>query len=203
MPHPPPDATQLIEAALEGDEAARQKLFTVLHDELHRLAHAAMRRERPGHVLQTTALVSEAYLRLVEDRGRRWETRAHFFRIAAGAMRRILVDEARRRRVRRQVPATRLVSLADLSGDDGASAPGTDADGELVELERALTRLASDEGNRRKCQIVELRFFAGLTLEQTGEVLGVSKGTVKRDWRFTRAWLRNEIDGATGEGHAG
>ncbi len=202
MPSPTQVFTTLFEAALGGDEAAQKRLFSVLYSELHRLAHAAMRKERPGHLLQTTALVHEAYMRLVEDEGQRWENRAHFYKVAAGAMRRILVDEARRAKAVKRGGGAVAITLETRMGAKGTS---TDAEGflDIEALEQALQKLAADERHERKCTVVELHFFAGLPFEQVGEILEISTVTAKRDWRFARAWLRREIDPEAGDGDAG
>ncbi len=195
--------TTLLEAAVGGDAAAQKRMFSILYGELHRLAHAAMREERPGHVLQTTALVHEAYVRLVEDEARRWENQTHFFRIAAGAMRRILVDEARRNRTERRGGGRIPVSLEGGVGAEVGAEVAGDGPADIDALEGALQRLAAVGGHERKCTIVELRFFAGLPLEQIARVLGISTATVKRDWRFAKAWLREELDREYGGEDAG
>jgi len=184
MCRPSQDFTPLLEAALDGDEAAQKRMFSILYDELHRLAQAAMRGEKSGHVLQTTALVHEAYVRLVNDEARRWENRTQFFKIAAGAMRRILVDEARRSRAakrggdRRPLVLDTGIAVRDSAGD------GADDLLDLEALEQALKKLAAEGRHERKCAIVEMRFFAGLPLEEVAKVLGI--------------WLRREIDLAAG-----
>ena len=155
--------------------------------ELRRLARSYMRRERPGHTLQTTALVNEAFLRLTDARGVRWQDRAHFLAIAARLMRRVLVDHARSRGYRKRGGGAERVTL-----DEGlAAAPEPEVD--VVALDRALQSLA--EVDARKSRVIELRFFGGLSVEETAEVLHVSTDTVKRDWRLARLWLLRELEG--------
>lgn len=177
--------TKLLERWSGGDEAALDQLMPLVHDELHRLAHQHMRRENPGHILQTSALINEAYLRLVDQPEIRFENRAHFFGIAARLMRRILVDDARRRN-----SAKRGGSLIQVPLDE-ASATVADQAANVAALDDALQRLEAIDN--RQGQIVELRFFGGLSIEETARVLSVSTGTVMRDWTFARAWLRNEM----------
>jgi RNA polymerase sigma factor (TIGR02999 family) len=177
--------TKLLEKWSGGDEAALEQLMPLVHDELHRLAHQHMRRESPGHILQTSALINEAYLRLVSEPEIRFENRAHFFGIAARLMRRILVDDARKRK-----SAKRGGSMIQVPLDD-ASAAIADQAANVAALDDALQRL--EEIDKRQGQIVELRFFGGLSIEETAKVLSVSPGTVMRDWTFARAWLRNEM----------
>ena len=182
----PPNITQLLVSWSQGDQAALDALTPLVHHELHRLATRVMTGERPGHLLQPTALVNEAYLRLVDWQQVRWQNRAHFFAAAAQMMRRVLVDMARTRdRVKRggglvQVP---LAEAADVA----ATAPGVD----LVALDDALNTLAGL--NARQCRVIELRFFGGLTLEEAAHVLDVSVGTVRRDWSLAQAWLFREL----------
>lgn len=178
--------TRLLNEWNEGDERALEQLMPLIHDELHRLAHQHMRRERPGHILQTSALMNEAYLRLVSQPQIRWENRAHFFGTAARLMRRILVDDARKRNSDKRGGSMIQVPL------DEATSMVQEQAANVSALDEALKRLeAIDE---RQGQIVELRFFGGLSIEQTADVLKVSPGTVMRDWTFARAWLRNEMD---------
>ena len=179
--------TQLLQEWSEGDENALAKLMPLVHEELHRLAHQYMKRESAGHVLQTSALINEAYLRLVDQPQIRWQDRAHFFGIAARLMRNILVDEARKRNAAKRGGSFIQVPL------DEASAVIQDQAANVTALDDALQRLeAIDE---RQGKIVELRFFGGLSIEETAQVLQVSPGTVMRDWTFARAWLRNEMIG--------
>jgi RNA polymerase sigma-70 factor (ECF subfamily) len=181
----PQQVTQLLYDWSSGDQTARDKLMPLVYEELHRLAHHYMRRESPGHTLQTSALVNEAFVKLVDQKNVRWQNRAHFFGIAAQMMRRILVDYARGRRFAKRGGGIRAMSLEEaLIVSDERSA-------ELMALDEALKLLA--EFDPRKSQLVELRFFAGLSIEETAEVLGVSPGTVMRDWTLAKAWLRREI----------
>ena len=185
MDSPQHDVTQLLNAWREGDQAAREELMTVVYNELHRLAHHYMKQEAPGHILQTSALLNEAFLRLVGQQNVQWRNRAHFFGIAAQMMRRILVDYARSRRYAKRGGGIREISLDEaLTVCDQRSA-------EVVELDDALNQLA--ELDPRKSQLVELRFFGGLSIKETAEVLSVSPGTVMRDWTLAKAWLRREI----------
>jgi RNA polymerase sigma factor (TIGR02999 family) len=171
----------------EGDETALEQLMPLVHDELHLLAHQHMRREGPGHILQTSALINEAYLRLVDQPQIRWKNRAHLFGIAARLMRRIPVDDARKRN-----SAKRGGSLIQVPVDEVKTlALGQAAN--VAALDEALQRLETIDA--RQGQIVELRFFGGLSIEETANVLKVSPGTVMRDWTFARAWLRNEMNG--------
>jgi RNA polymerase sigma factor (TIGR02999 family) len=168
-----------------GDRAALDKLVPLVHDELHRLAHHYMRQERAGHTLQTTALVNEAYVRLIDQRSVRWQSRAHFFAIGAQLMRRILVDYARSRRYAKRGGKARQVTFDEsvrVSPQKGA---------ELIAVDNVLTSLAARDS--RKSQIVELRFFGGLNIEETAEVMGLSASTVQREWRSAKAWLYEAI----------
>ncbi len=181
----PHEVTQLLVAWGNGDEAARDQLMPLVYDELHRLAHQYMNRERPGHTLQTSALVNEAFVRLVGQRDVHWQNRAHFFGIAAQMMRRILVDYARNRHYAKRGGSARQVSLNE------ALIVSEERSAEVVALDDALKSLAIMD--QRKGQIVELRFFGGLSIEETAEVLAVSPGTVMRDWTLAKAWLRREM----------
>jgi RNA polymerase sigma-70 factor, ECF subfamily len=185
------DVTQLLVAWSEGDRAARDELMPLVYEELRRLAHRYMDRERPEHTLQTSALVNEAYLRLIDQKDVKWQNRAHFFGIAAQMMRRILVDYARKRSFVKRGGDLQSVPLED------AMIVSPRRAAEVVALDDALNNLA--ELDPRKSQIIELRFFGGLSIEEAAEVLGVSPGTVMRDWTFARAWLRREISGAKPE----
>ena len=181
----PGEVSQLLVDWGNGDKAALDRLTPLVHEELHRLAHRHMRQERPNHTLQTTALVNEAYVRLADQRNLHWKNRAHFFSIASELMRRILVDLARAHyRVKRGGGALQ-VSL------DEAAIVSQERAGELVALDEALTRLA--EMDERKSKVVELRFFGGMTVEETAEALGVSPITIKREWSTAKAWLYREI----------
>ena len=186
LPH---DVTQLLVAWSNGDEAARDQLIPLVYEELHRLAHHYMNRERPGHTLQTSALVNEAFVRLIDQRDVHWQNRSHFFGIAAQMMRRVLVDYARSRQYQKRGGDVVQVSLNEnliVSNEQTA---------EVVALDDALKSLATFD--QRKCQIVELRFFAGLSIEEAAQVLGISPGTVMRDWTLAKAWLRKEITSTT------
>jgi RNA polymerase sigma-70 factor, ECF subfamily len=184
---PEPDITQLLVAWTDGDQAAFDRLAPAVHQHLHRLAAHYMAAERPGHVLQTTALVNEAYVRLVDWKEVRWQNRAHFFGLAAHAMRRILVDAARLRRRAKRGGGDLHVSLSDAGDVDLAVVASAD----LVALDDALTTLQAL--HPRHSRVVELRFFGGLSLEETAHVLKVSVGTVRRDWSLARAWLSREL----------
>jgi len=181
------EVTRLLIAWSEGDQAALEKLIPLVYQELRRLAKLYLKRERPGHSLQTTALVHEAYLRLIDSSRVRWQNRAHFFAISAQLMRRILVDFARSRRYLKRGGAAQHVSLGEAL--DVAEARG----GALVALDDALLALAKID--ERKSRVVELRYFGGLSVEETAEALKVSTETVKRDWRLARTWLRRELAG--------
>lgn len=192
MTRPPPhEVTRLLLAWSDGDQAALEKLVPLVYDELHRLAGHYMSGERPGHTLQTTALVNEAYLRLVEWRQVRWQNRAHFFGVAAQVMRRVLVDFARARRSARRGGEVRRVTLAEavvVSDERGADS---------IALDEALEALAAIDP--RKSRVVELRYFGGLSVEETAEVLKVSPRTVMREWSFAQAWLHRELGGEEGD----
>lgn len=181
----PNEITKLLKDWSGGDQTALDKLMPLVYDELHWLAHQHMRREQPGHTLQTSALINEAYLRLVDQPQIRWENRAHFFGIAARLMRRILVDEARKRNAAKRGGRAIQVSLTE--GVDVVQEQAAN----VVALDDALKTLGAIDS--RQSEIVELRFFGGLSIEETAEVLKVSAGTVMRDWTFARAWLRNEM----------
>ena len=181
----PQDITQLLLAWREGEAAALEKLVPVIYKELHRMAHRYMRGERPDHTLQTTALVNEAYLRLVDSSKVHWQNRAHFFAISAQAMRRVLVDMARARRFLKRGGEVEKVSLDEALAV--SQVPGAD----LVALDDALKTLA--EMDPRKSQVVELRFFGGLSTEETAEVLSVSTDIVLRDWKLAKVWLVREM----------
>lgn len=185
-PSPSSAVTELLVAWGGGDDSALEQLMPLVHAELYRLARREMRGEREGHTLQTTALVNEAYLRLVNLHGVSWNDRAHFFAISARLMRRILVDHARSRHYLKRGGGAAIVTFDE--GLTVSAAPGTD----LVALDDALKALAAVDA--RKCQVVELRFFGGLSVEETAVALGVSPGTVSRDWRLARAWLLKQLD---------
>ena len=180
-----PQVTQLLVAWGNGDEVAGNELMSVVYEVLHRLAHRYMERESPGHTLQTSALVNEAFVRLEDQKNVRWQNRAHFFGIAAQMMRRILVDYARSRNYAKRGGGAAQISL------DEALIVSDERSAEVVNVHEALERLA--EFDARKGQIVELRFFGGLSIDETAEVLNVSPGTVMRDLTLAKAWLRREI----------
>ena len=179
------DVTQLLLAWHEGDQTALNQLVPLVHDELRRIARRYMAGERGGHTLQPTALVNEAYLRLVDVQHIHWQSRAHFLAIAARLMRQVLVDFARAKRYqKRGGGAVRVTFGEELPVID----PGR---GELVAIHEALTTLEAVD--RRKSKVVELRFFGGLSVKETAEVLDISAETVMRDWKFAKAWLSREI----------
>jgi RNA polymerase sigma factor (TIGR02999 family) len=186
---PAREITELLLAWSRDEEEALDRLVPIVHQELHRLAHRYMRHERADHTLQSTALVHEAYQRLIDSRNVRWQNRAHFFAIAAQSMRRILVDFARSRQYLKRGGQYRQVSLGEalmFSANRGA---------DFVALDDALRSLNATDP--RKSQVVELRFFGGLTVNETAEVLKVSPETVMRDWRLAKAWLLRELSGAS------
>lgn len=184
----PNEITQLLKDWSGGDQTALDRLMPLVYDELHRLAHQYMRREKAGHLLQTSALINEAYLRLVDQPQVRWENRSHFFGIAARLMRLILVDEARKRNSAKR--GGRAIEVSLVEGVNIAQEQAAN----VVALDDALKTLQAIDS--RQSEIVELRFFGGLSIEETAEVLKVSPGTVMRDWTFARAWLRHQMDGA-------
>jgi RNA polymerase sigma-70 factor (ECF subfamily) len=185
------DASLLLRAWADGDSEALDRLVAILHPELHRIAHRYMQREQPGHLLQTTALVNEAYVRLVDYKRMRWQDRAHFFAVSSQLMRRILVENARRHNLKRGA------GIQHISLDETAvicpDAACPDKETDLVALDTALQGLARIDP--RKVQVVEMRFFGGLSVEETAEVLKVSTVTVKRDWRAAKLWLYRELGG--------
>ena len=181
------EVTQLLKDWSGGDEGALGKLIPLVQPELHRLAHHYMSRERAGHTLQTTALLNEAYLQLVDDPKRNWQNRTHFMAAAAQLMRRIIVDYARERRSLKHGGGALKVSL-----DDAALVTEKQSE-ELLALDEALERLGVQD--LRKSQIVELRYFGGLTVEETAEFLKLSHRTVKREWRMAKAWLYRALSG--------
>jgi RNA polymerase sigma factor (TIGR02999 family) len=182
----PDEVTDLLAAWSRGDKAALQRLVPLVERELQLLARRYLRRERPDHTLQTTALVNEAYLRLVGQREPRWQNRAHFFGIAAQMMRRILIDHARKVAYAKRGGGAPKVPL------DEACMVGEERAGELVALDDALQALS--QVDERKSRVVELRYFGGLTVEETAEVLGVHPDTVTREWRRAKAFLRRELE---------
>jgi len=182
---PKNEVTQLLLRWSEGDKAALGKLMPLVYRELRRLAGHYMRRERPGHTLQASALVNEAYLRLVDYRRMQWQNRAHFFAVAAQAMRRVLVEHARSRQYAKRGGTAQRISLDDVAVLTDQQAA------ELVALDDALTSLEALDA--RKARIVELRYIGGLSIEESAETLGVSTATVERDWRSAKAWLYRAI----------
>ena len=180
--------TALLIRWSEGDDTALKQLIPHVERELHRIAHHYMRRESPGHILQTSALVNELYLKLVDQTRVQWRNRAHFFGIAAQLMRRILIDHARTRNT-----AKRGGTVVHLSVSDKAetSIMSIDKAAELISLDKALNKLAKID--KRKAQIVEMRYFGGLSLEETAEVMRLSSATVTRHWTFAKSWLRYEL----------
>ena len=185
------DISTLLRAWSDGDQSALERLTPAVYEELRRLAHHYMRGERAGHSLQTTALVNEAYMRLVDFTRMQWQDRAHFFAVSARVMRRILVDHARRQNVKRGADAIH-VSLEEVA------VVGGDRTADLVALDDALNALARLDS--RKVQIIEMRFFGGLSVEEAAEVLKVSPATVRRDWSIAKLWLYRELGGGTGDG---
>jgi len=183
--HSSGEITLLLQQMGGGDAQASEKLLRLVLPELRALARHYLRGERPGHTLQPTALVNEAYLRLVSDQARSWRNRAHFVGVTAGIMRRILIDHARRRQALKR--GTQLAPI-EFSDDEGLSAKEAE---ELIALDAALNRL--EVLNPRHRQVVELRYFGGLSVEETAEVLDVSPITIKRDWRVARAWLKGQV----------
>ena len=185
MPQSSPNVTALLKAWGAGEKEAFDRLIPLVYKELRHQAARYLRREAPGQTLQTTDLIHEAYIRLVDQKGARWQNRAQFFGIAAQLMRRILVDRARARHRAKRGGADVRVSLNEGMGI------AESREVNLIVLDEALTRLAEIDPERAR--IVELRFFAGLSVEETAEALGISPRTVKRSWRFARAWLRLEM----------
>jgi RNA polymerase sigma factor (TIGR02999 family) len=188
---PSGEVSILLRAWSDGDQSALDRLTPIVYEELHRLARRYMKRERAGHSLQTTALVNEAYVRLVDYKRMRWQNRAHFFAVSAQLMRRILVEHARRHNLKRgaDVQHVSLEMGAMIGGDRGA---------DLVALDDALGALSRLDP--RKAQVVELRFFGGLSVQETAEVLRISPVTVMRDWSSARAWLYREMTSGAAHG---
>lgn len=183
------DVSTLLRAWSDGDQGALEKLTPIVYDELHNLARRYMKRERPGHSLQTTALVNEAYMRLVDYKRMQWQNRAHFYAVSAQLMRRILVERARRHNLKRGggVQHVPLDETAMVSGGQTT---------DLVALDDAMNALARLDA--RKAQVVEMRFFGGLSVEESAEVLKVSPVTVMRDWSTAKAWLYRELNSGAG-----
>ena len=181
----PQNVTEMLRNWRNGDREALEKLIPVVYDELRRQAVNYLRRERPGHTLQTTALIHEAYLRLINQQNIEWQNRAHFYAIAARLMRQILVDHARKHQAAKRGGSDIKVPLEE------AMAISSERSVDLVALDEALTRLAAIDPQQSR--IVELRYFSGLSVEETAEVMAVSSRTVKRDWNVAKAWLRQQI----------
>jgi RNA polymerase sigma factor (TIGR02999 family) len=181
------EVTQLLRAWSSGDQQALEKLTPLVYEELHRRARYYVGLENPGHIIQTTALINEVYLRLVDFRGITWQDRAHFLAVCARMMRRILTDFARSRHYQKRGGAAQQVTF------DEQLVVASEPSADLLALDDALTGLASVD--QRKCQVVELRFFGGLSVQETAEVLKVSEETVKRDWRLAKLWLLREMSG--------
>jgi len=189
------EVSRLLRAWSAGDQGALEKLTPIVYDELRRLARRYTKGERPGHSLQTTALVNEAYMRLVDYKRMQWQNRAHFFAVSAQLMRRILVERARRHNVKRG-GGVQHVSLEQAA--EQAAVLGGDRSKDLVVLDDAMNALAQMDA--RKAQVVEMRFFGGLSVEETAEVLKVSPVTVMRDWSSAKAWLYRELAGGRSDG---
>ena len=189
---PSPDITQLLRAWADGDPQALERLTPLVYDELHRAAKRHMARERDGHTLQTTALINEVYLRLVDLNDISWQNRAHFFAMCARLMRRILTDFARSRSYLKRGGDARRVTL------DEALMVSADPPLDLLALETALSKLG--EVDSRKSSVVEMRFFGGLSVKETAAVLNISTDTVTRDWNLAKAWLMREMDGEKRDG---
>ena len=185
--HPPHEITQLLAEWSDGNQSALDELYPLVYDELHKLARRYMSRERKGHTLQTTALINEAYVRLVDQRNVHWTNRSHFFAISAQIMRRILIDHARRQAYAKRGGGARQVSLEE------AATVTSNAGSELIRLDEALNSLA--ERDPRRSRVVELRYFGGLNNEEIAGVLHVSENTVTRDWNMARAWLYQQLTG--------
>jgi RNA polymerase sigma factor (TIGR02999 family) len=182
------DVTHLLEAAAGGDPHAADRLLPLVYDELRKLAAAKMQNERPGHTLDSTALVHEAYLRLVGN-GQDWNGRGHFFAAAAEAMRRILIENARRKKRDKRGGDRQRVDL------DAVAPAADDPTHDVLALDEALGQLAAEDA--RKANLVRLRYFAGLSLEEAAECLGVSRATASREWAYTRAWLYDRLGGGS------
>jgi RNA polymerase sigma factor (TIGR02999 family) len=185
------DITSLLRAWGNGDQAALARLTAVLHQDLRRMARRYVRHERGGEGLQTTELLNEAYLRLVDTQDTNWQDRNHFFAVSAQIMRRILVDAARTRTSQKRGGGAKHIGYSTAAAIGALAKGGSDVSSEFVALDDALNRL--EQMDRRKAKIIELRFFGGLSVEETADVLKVSPQTVMRDWRLARAWLAREL----------
>jgi RNA polymerase sigma factor (TIGR02999 family) len=181
----PEEVTQLLAEWGRGSQAALDRLMPLVYAELHRMASRFMGAQKPGHTLQPTALINEAYVRLASDDGREWENRAHFFGVAAMSMRHVLVDHARNRRATKRGSGTPLLSL------DEAIVISDERTADIIALDDALSELA--KLNKRQSEVVELRYFGGLTVEETAQVTKTSPETVGRDWRAAKAWLYSQL----------
>ena len=188
MSQPAHPVTRLLRQWSEGDQSVLNELTPLVYQELRRLANSYLRRERPGHTLQPTALIHEAYLRLIDQGQPEWKSRSHFFSFAAHLMRQILVDHARAHHAAKRGGSGQQVPL------DEVQALAPERDPEVLALDEALTRM--EQFDERKARVLELRFFGGLTLEEAAEALGISTRTVEREMRLARAWLQKALDGA-------
>lgn len=198
QPRPSDNVTQLLRDASHGNREAFDQLLPLVYDELRRTAHGRLRSERDGHTIDTTALVHEAWLRLVDQTRIEWQGRAHFFAVASDAMRRILIDYARRSLAGKRGAGAQRVTLDEaMDQQDLAVMPDEQAD-ELIALDEALARLS--EFNPQGARVVQYRFFGGLTTDEIGTVLGISERTARRAWTVARAWLRRELAHVTTRG---
>jgi len=187
MASDPENVTRLLLEWSDGNQQALEEMLPLIYDELRHLAHNFLYRERPGHTLQTTALVHEAYLKLIDQRDARWQNRAHFFAIAAQAMRRILIDSARKHVAEKRGGGGEKLSLGEVASIS------LEPDDNLLALDEALNALA--EIDPEQSRIIELRYFGGLTIEETAEVMKLSPATIKREWAMARAWLHHALTG--------
>jgi RNA polymerase sigma factor (TIGR02999 family) len=187
------DLNQALRHASEGDRASLDVILPLVYEELRRLAESHLQRERPDHTLQATALVHEAYLKMIDQTRVQWHDRAHFFALASQAIRRILVDHARGRHRKKRVGDRQRLSLNEEVAADSGRSSGASDELDLLDLDAALERLARE--HPEKARIVEMRFFGGLTTEECADVLGVTTRTVERHWAYARAWLYREIGG--------
>jgi RNA polymerase sigma factor (TIGR02999 family) len=192
MASDPENVTRLLLEWSDGNQQALEEMLPLIYDELRHLAHNFLYRERPGHTLQTTALVHEAYLKLIDQRDARWQNRAHFFAIAAQAMRRILIDSARKHVAEKRGGGGEKLSLAEVASIS------LEPDDNLLALDEALNALADID--LQQSRIIELRYFGGLTIEETAEVMKLSPATIKREWAMARAWLHQALTGGESMG---
>lgn len=181
------EITKLLQAWSKGDKRALEKLMPLVNEELKKIAKRYMGRERPGHILQTTALVNEALIRLIRESVTDWEDRQQFYGLVAKRMRQVLIDDAKKRSAAKRGKAAQQID------DDGVKDPSSEKSNDLIRLDEALTALAKFD--ERKAKIVEYRFFIGLTLKQISEQLGIGQSTVEREWRFARSWLKRQMTG--------